>query len=97
MVKLNGSRRTPSRPDGVASPVPDDRPQASRPLSAQASKDGETYGRSCPPPSPGSSYWEFIHWASEGCMPFPEDTDLAITLWMGCVPEQEESSVPGLR
>lgn len=50
----------------------------------------ETYGRSQAPPPPGSSYWEFLYWASEGGTPFTEDTDLAVTLWMG-VSEATES------
>lgn len=57
----------------------------------------ETYGRSAPPPPPGSSYWQFLHWASDGGMPFEEDADLAISMWMGQPPEPEGGSGPKFR
>lgn len=98
MVNLSKFRRAaPSPPDG-ASGAPQDRSPGGRSAPAATRKPSvETYGRSCAPPPAGSSYWEFLHWASEGSMAFPEDTDLAIRLWMGSLPEDSGPSSPSPR
>lgn len=100
-LNLNGSKKPAAAPGADAQ-------KASAPSRASAPARGasaapraqqpETYGRSCDPPPPGSSYWEFLHWASEGGMPLPEDTDLAISLWAAAPPVSEESAtMPGMR
>ncbi|MNU40344.1 hypothetical protein D3C71_290570 [compost metagenome] len=102
-LNLNGSKKPAASPS-ADTPSAGGRaaPRSSAPARAASApprpKGPETYGRSCEPPPPGSSYWEFLHWASEGGMPLPEDTDIAISLWAGAPPaSEEESSVPGMR
>ncbi len=102
-LNLNGSKK-PAVSPGADKPATGGgtafRPSAPARTASAApqSPRAETYGRSCAPPPPGSSYWEFLHWASEGGMPFPEDTDLAISMWMGIPPVSEETSAaPGMR
>lgn len=99
---LNGSKRPPAAP-GAHSETGEQRASAPTrstartPAGPQRTRS-ETYGRSCEPPPPGSSYWEFLQWASEGGMPLPEDTDLAVSMWMGVPPGSDESySAPGPR
>jgi hypothetical protein len=99
-ISLNKSRKpsgggSGDRPEGAAVRAP--APASRSPQPRQQKPEAETYGRSCAPPPPGSSYWEFLHWSTEGGMPFPEDVDLAISLWMGCPPTAEEPSPPGPR
>lgn len=50
------------------------------------------YGRKNPPPKKGSSYGEFIDWVTDkNGYPFmEEDLNLAINLWLGNSPNEEE-------
>lgn len=84
----------PQQDSGHAAPSS---PSGARRQGAAPTRAVETFGRSCAPPPQGSDYWEFLHWASEGCTPFQEDTDLAISLWMGLSPAADEPSTPGAR
>ena len=98
MVNLSKFRRAAPSPSDGASAAPSDRSSTARSAPSAARKPSvETYGRSCAPPPAGSSYWEFLYWASEGGMAFPEDTDLAISLWMGNPPEDGGPSAPSPR
>ena len=97
MVNLSKFRRSAPSPSDGASAAPSDRSAPARSAPAPRKPSVETYGRSCAPPPAGSSYWEFLHWASEGSMAFPEDTDLAIRLWMGSPPEDSGPSSPSPR
>lgn len=101
-LNLNGSKKPAAAPGSGPQNTGAAPPRAS--ASARASSAApqpqrpETYGRSCEPPPAESSYWEFLHWASEGGMPLPEDTDIAISLWAGASPaSEEEALVPGMR
>lgn len=99
-ISLNGSKKPAAAPGAApAAASTPARGSASRSASPAPKVQGsETYGRSCAPPPPGSSYWEFLHWASEGGMPLPDDTDLAITLWAGAPAASEEAdTAPGMR
>jgi hypothetical protein len=59
----------------------------------------ETYGRTRPPPKPGSSYWAFEYWATSGHWPMKEDVDLAVRLWSTPAPpaDEEDPPAPGMR
>jgi hypothetical protein len=101
-LNLNGSKKPASAPSAEASaPSAPFRGAATARAASAAPRNlrAETYGRSCAPPPPGSSYWEFLHWSSEGGMPLPDDTDLAISLWAGTPPRSEEAdaAAPGMR
>jgi hypothetical protein len=99
-LNLNSPRKTSST-GGASSNKPPEGALLSRPRSASPSQPASSlapdpraghYGRSCAPPAPGSTYWEFLHWASEGAMALDEDTDLAIRLWSGMTSTEENSS-----
>ena len=50
-------------------------------------EQNDWYGRKTPPPRYGSSYDDFLMWAStDGLAPLQEEIDLAVTLWMGLEP-----------
>jgi hypothetical protein len=100
-ISLNGSKKPAAAPGAApaAASTPARTSAPARSASPAPKAPGlETYGRSCAPPPPGSSYWEFLHWASEGGMPLTDDTDLAITLWAGAPAASEEAGIaPGMR
>ena len=54
--------------------------QAPSPQSPPSNPDW--HGRPTPPPPPGSSWDDFVEWASEGAFdPWPDDVALAWKLW----------------
>jgi len=52
------------------------------------------FGRSAPPPPPGSPYSAFLDWASEDGLPIPGDEALATRLWMGLSDTDPSNELP---
>jgi hypothetical protein len=50
------------------------------------------FGRSTPPPIPGSSYDDFLMWACDGVTGFGLE-DIALELWAGLIPNPTSSRI----
>lgn len=97
-MALNLNRRGggTSSPGGP-SPAPVTDKNSERRSSQRPAQVSETYGRFHAPPPPGSSYWDFEFWATQGGAALPEDIDLAIKLWSAAAPDPEDEPGPSPR
>lgn len=66
--------------------------QAASPSGGRGTPPPSWHGRSAPPPV-GSSWSDFLDWASRGCIETEEDTALAMRLWRG-LEAPDDASAP---